>query len=135
MLMIFAPKVLRTPHIPLRIELSAGLEILESMGSSAAPMEGRERAFIASRPEFSAAVYSKTDQVDSVWYDDPAGRLTAYGKRAKVNLYLSRYGRLSEWEMRMENGWMHYWFNPKSGVMMVYGIHKDVLRFNTFDGE
>lgn len=34
--------------------------------------------------------------------------------------------------MRMDNGWMHYWFNDKEEIQMVYGIHNDVIRFNMF---
>jgi hypothetical protein len=131
----FSPTELRTPHIPLRIDLADGLTILESMGVEIMPMDGRERGFQASRLLFSAAVYSAGDKVDSVWYNDTAGRFTAHGKRAKIDLYLSRYGLLSDWEMRMENGWMRYWYNPTSKAAMVYGIDKDVLRFNMYDGD
>jgi hypothetical protein len=37
--------------------------------------------------------------------------------------------------MRMDNGWMRFWINPKAGVSMVYGIHMDVIRFNKYDRE
>jgi len=37
--------------------------------------------------------------------------------------------------MRMDNGWMHYWFNDKEGIQMVYGIHNDVIRFNLLSKE
>jgi len=35
----------------------------------------------------------------------------------------------------MDNGWMHYWFNPIEKVAMVYGINKDVIRFNQYHEE
>jgi len=93
-----------------------------------------EHSFRVDGPQYSAAIYADGDRIKSVWYDDPAGRGSARGRARKIELYLSRYGQLSNWEQRMENGWMRYWFNPVDGAAMVYGIHMDVIRFNEYRG-
>jgi hypothetical protein len=67
-----------------------------------------------------------------VWYDDPSGRDSQQGKEQKVLLYLERYGARADWELRMDNGWMRYWFNEAAHASMVYGIHMDVIRFNEY---
>ena len=131
------PTVLITPHLPLGIGLEEGLSILKSTGLEITQVnEQRECMHKASGRRFSAAIHSAAgDRVVSAWYDDSAGRLTAWGRQAKIKLYLSRYGNLTDWEKRMENGWIRYWFNPVSKVAMAYGIHGDVLRFNIYDDE
>jgi thioesterase domain-containing protein len=80
-------------------------------------------------------IYADADEVDAVLYDDKSGRGSAQSKLAKIHQYLVRYGPLHDWEMRMDNGWMRYWFNVNARVSMVYGIHKDVIRFNRYEGE
>jgi hypothetical protein len=121
---------LHTPHIPVRLPLPDGLAILQSLGSPVDGSDGSERWIKVETPLFSVAIYPGGERIRSVWYDDPTGRDSAHGKEAKVRLYLERYGPLSNWELRLDNGWMHYWFNPTDKAMMVYGIHKDVIRFN-----
>jgi len=101
------PEELITPHVPLGLMLDEGISILESTGN----------------------------EVGSVWYDDSTGRESTWGIEKKIEMYLERYGLLSNWELRMENGWMRYWFNPNDHASMVYGIHNDVIRFNQYDGE
>ncbi len=136
MLESLIPTVLHTPHIPLDTGLEEGLSILKSNGLEIVQIyEQRECVHKASGRKFSVAIYSAGDRVVSAWYDDSAGRLTAWGRKAKIKLYLARYGNLTDWEMRMENGWIRYWFNPVSKVAMAYGIHGDVLRFNIYDDE
>src|SRR5438552_8080880 len=125
-------ETLRTPHIPLGLSLVEGLSLLQAIG----PVEeesGSEHCYSVETSAFSAAIYEKEGVVSSVWYDDPLGRDSDAEKEHKVKLYLRRYGSLPNWELRMNNGWMLYWFNPKDKVAMVYGIHKDVIRFNQFD--
>ncbi|MFH1814228.1 MAG: hypothetical protein ABIF28_08685 [Pseudomonadota bacterium] len=131
----FAPNELQTPHVPLRISLPEGIEILRSTGYTATEETGAEHRFKVETPRFAVAIYAKDNEVGSVWYDDPTGRKTAPEKERKVELYLMRYGSLSNWELRMDNGWMHYWFNPIEKVAMVYGLHKDVIRFNQYHEE
>jgi hypothetical protein len=82
---------------------------------------------------FSVAIYPFENRIRSVWYDDPIGRESEAGIDQKAQLYLKRYGAIKNWELRMDNGWMHYWFNPSDKVAMVYGIHYDVIRFNQYD--
>jgi hypothetical protein len=126
---------LSTPHIPLRSELAPALNLLKSCADQVIALEGDERAYRASAKGWELIIYADADEVDAVWYDDESGRRSSELKLAKTHRYLSRYGALTDWELRMDNGWMRYWFNPRAGVMMVYGIHKDVIRFNKFDGE
>lgn len=130
-----APNELQTPHVPLRVSLHAGIEILQSTGYTVTEETGAEHLFKVESPRFAVAIYAKNNEVGSVWYDDPTGRETAPGKEIKIELYLMRYGSLSNWELRMDNGWMHYWFNPIEKVAMVYGLHKDVIRFNQYHEE
>jgi hypothetical protein len=124
--------ILNTPHIPLGLNLAEGLTILKSLGSIVEE-QNAERSYTVETAEFRVAIYERAGRVDSVWYDDPLGRSSDAEKEGKVKLYLKRYGSLSNWELRMNNGWMLYWFNPKDKAAMVYGIHKDVIRFNQFD--
>jgi hypothetical protein len=124
---------LRTPHIPVRLPLPEGLAILQSLGSPVDGSDGSERWIKVDTPLFSVAIYPSGERVRSVWYDDPTGRESARGKEAKVRRYLERYGPLSNWELRLDNGWMNYWFNPTDKAAMVYGIHKDVIRFNEYE--
>ena len=130
-----APNELQTPHVPLRIGLAEGIEILQSAGYTVTEEIAAEHLFKVETPRFSVAIYAKDNEVGSVWYDDLTGRETAPGKERKIELYLMRYGSLSNWEFRMDNGWMHYWFNPIEKIAMVYGLHKDVIRFNQFHEE
>ena len=127
--------MLNTPHIPLRIKLSEGLRILGALGEPTNETAGGEQCFRVDGNHFSVALYPEDDEVRSVWYDDPIGRSTAEGTREKIHAYLARYGAFMNWELRMDDGWMRYWFNLRDKVSMVYGIHKDVLRFNTYEGD
>ena len=117
---------LLSPHIPLRISLAEArglfrdaLPLLREDGSLGVSLRGVE-----------IALYETDGVVSSIWYNDPAGRESHGGREAKVTAYLSRYGDISSWERRMDNGWMHYWFNVPARAAMVYGLHNDVIRFN-----
>lgn len=127
--------MLETPHIALRSGLKQALAVLDSLDGVVEAESEPEAMYRAVTPAFGLAVYPTEDLVTSVWYDDPCGRETSEGRKAKVREYLARYGSLSDWELRMNNGWMDYWFNLRAGAMMVYGVHMDVIRFNTYDGE
>lgn len=133
MVMCEFPSMLETPFIPLGISLQDGLSILKQWGYDVLETSEKEVCFMVKTSTVGTAIYPKNDNVGSVWYDDPLGRETEEGKQKKVRLYLARYGVLKNWELRMDNGWMHYWFNPKDKVAMVYGIHKDVIRFNQYE--
>ena len=125
---------LKTPHIPLRIGLEEGLSILKQLGCDVIEDQGSERSFRIESPSFGVAIYAKNNEVGSVWFDDAIGRTSTADMEKKVHLYLARYGTLENWELRSDNGWMRYWFNPQDHVSMVYGIHNDVIRFNQFSG-
>ncbi len=120
--------------IPLGIAIGDGIEILELLGVPQAENDGNEVSFRVTTPEFEIAIYDEQGSVKSVWFNDPAGRVWRFGKTRKVRLYLQRYGDLENWELRMNNGWMKYYFNEKSKVAMVYGIHHDVIQFNVWRG-
>ena len=130
-----APQDLSTPHIPVRSDLATALNLLESCADQVVVLEDDVGGYRASSKRWELIIYAEADEVDAGWYDDESGRGLTESKLAKIHRYLIRYGELTDWDLRMDNGWMRYWFNPQAGVMMVYGIHKDVIRFNKFDGE
>ena len=127
------PKSLNTPHIPLGISINEGLTLLKSLGEPQREDDNDTPCYRVNAPDFSVAIYEKNDIVESVWYDDPLGRIWNIGKRRKIKLYLERFGNVRDWEERMDNGWMKYFFNPKSKSAMVYGRHMDVIRFNRWE--
>jgi len=126
---------LKSPHIALGVNLNDALEVMRSLGCEVLEERTKEHSFQVDTPEFSVAIYPEEDRVRSVWYDDPTGRESEKRVEEKVRLYLQRYGDLKNWEQRMDNGWMRYWFNPSDGAAMVYGVHNDVIRFNPYRGE
>lgn len=123
---------LGTPHIPLGMAIEEGIAILQRFGIPTQEESGHERCYRVETPLFSLAIYASDGKVGSVGYDDSTGRESESGRRDKVEAYLARYGPLSNWERRLNNGWMHYWFNPIDQAQMVYGIHKDVIRINQY---
>jgi hypothetical protein len=125
---------LRTPHVPLGIDLREGLRLLQGLQVAVVEKVEPERCFRADAPSFSVAIYPEADRVRSVWYDDHAGRETDAANYKKILAYLARYGAIENWEMRKGNGWMRYWLNPLDQVAMVYGVHRDVMRFNQHRG-
>ena len=108
------------------------MAILQRFGNPRQDGADNERCYRVETPLFALAVYPKSGTVGSVWYDDPMGRESDVGRGEKVEAYLVRYGPLGNWERRLDNGWMHYWFNPTNRAQMVYGIHGDVIRFNQY---
>ena len=128
----FVPDKLNTPHIPLRSSLRDGIEILQSIGPNITETVEHEHYFKLETASFTMAVCAKDNHVASVWYDDPIGRESDSGKERKVELYLMRYGSLSNWELRMANNLMRYWVNACDKVAMVYNLHSDVIRFNQY---
>lgn len=121
---------LGTPHIPLGLAIEEAVIILQRFGIPVQEESEAERSYRVQTPLFGVAVYPNGGKVGSVWYDDPTGRDSELGRARKVEAYLARYGPLKNWERRLDNGWMHYWFNPSDRAQMAYGIHKDVIRFN-----
>ena len=128
----FLPDKLDTPHIPLRSSLRDGIEILQSIGPNIIEDIGSEHCFRLETSSFSIAVCAKDGHVASVWYDDPIGRGSAAGTERTIELYLVRYGSLSNWELRMVNDSMRYWVNGYDKAAMVYSLHRDVIRFNLY---
>lgn len=126
---------LETPHIPLGSPLNEALMALERFGEPLLDTSDEEPCYLIETASFQMAVYPKGDVVGSVWYDDPVGRGSEAGRVQKVEAHLNRYGPLENWERRMDNGWMHYWFNPTDRAQMVYGVHQDVIRFNQYEEE
>ncbi len=128
----FFPKKLKTPHIKLGIELREAIDILRSVDSHIFEESGREDLYRINTADFDMAIYPHGNIVKSVWIDDSAGRLLAAGKFKKIQMYLDRYSSLNNWELRLDNGLMQYWFNDVDKMQMVYGLHKDVIRFNQY---
>jgi len=122
---------LKTPHIPLGISLDEGIEILGGVSSEIKKYEEEKEDFYkVQEGDWECGFYAKNGMVHSAWYNDPYGRDDEMGINRKVTLYLARYGNIEDWEDRLNNGWIQFFFNEKSGVNMAYGLHKDVLRFN-----
>jgi hypothetical protein len=128
-------KELSAPHIAVGSSVASALTMLNSCADQVFPLEGDERGYSASSNSWDLIIYAAADEVDAVWYDDESGRGFAQSKLSKIHQYLARYGALQDWELRIDNGWMRYWFNASAGVAMVYGVHKDVIRFNRYEGE
>lgn len=125
------PASLRTPHIPLGGAVGDGFELLKRHGEIVrVEDENDTRVYRTNTAEFSVAIYERDGTIQSVWYDDPTGRYLEIGRQRKISLYLARYRNTGSWEVRMENGWMRYYFNDVDNLQMVYGIHADVIRFN-----
>jgi hypothetical protein len=124
---------LLSPHIPLGIPVADALKILARAGNPEIRAGDVTRFHVESQ-YFSAAIYPRDEIVQSVWYDDPMGRDCDESIADKVHAYLARHGNIQDWVMRMDNGWMRYWFNPIIGAQMVYGMHRDVIRFNQYSG-
>lgn len=79
---------------------------------------------------YSLALIEKKGVVGSVWYDDPSGRWTSFGRQRKLYLYLTRYQYDGHWEKRIRNDWMVHFWNDIENLTLVYGIHLDVIRVN-----
>ena len=125
------PKSIETPHVPLGIDIEDALEILQSVSLKIIKEDiDGELSYRINADHFDMAIYENNGIVSSVWYNDPSGRLTPFGKKRKIKLYLSRYGDINFWEKRMNNGWMTFYFNDADSVAMVYGNDKDVVRIN-----
>jgi hypothetical protein len=118
--------VLTSPHVPLGISSAEAQNLLRG----ATPLDLEDGSLGFTHGGVEIALYSSEGVVTSVWYNDPAGRDSPAQRQRKVAAYLRRYGDPAYWERRMDNGWMHYWFNVPSQVAMVYGLHMDVVRFN-----
>jgi len=126
------PSQLQTPHVDLAIPVADAVAVLEATGATVdEEYDGDERAFRVSLPGFEMAIYDVNGKVSVVWYNDPAGRLTAFGRRRKVRLYMDRYTESGDWERRLGNAWMDYFWNDEDSVQLVYGIDKDVIRINS----
>ena len=124
---------LRSIHIPLRIPVADGLKLLRELELPVGESTDHEHHFRVDGRGYSVAIYPVDGLIRSVWYDDSAGRESDRHKKLKIEKYLARYGPRAHWQKRMTNGWMDYWFNDHDHVGMVYGIHKDVIRFNAID--
>ncbi|WP_016955463.1 hypothetical protein [Catenovulum agarivorans] len=122
---------LNSPHIPLGITFEDGLAILNTVSTAIERFEkDNEDFYQVSSNEFSCGFYVKNGFVSSTWYDDSLGRDSEEGINLKVTLYLQRYGDISDWEEGINNGWIQFFSNKKSGIGLAYGLHKDVIRFN-----
>jgi hypothetical protein len=125
------PTRLRTPYVSLGSSIDEGLEVFKKCGViTHIEDEGEDKVYRFSADGYGTALYERRGIVRSIWYDDPSGRALGIGRERKISLYLRRYRVIGEWELRMENGSMRYYFNDVDGLQMVYGIHADVIRFN-----
>ena len=121
-----------SPHIPLGIRAIEAEQLLRLFAPGVPIETDNVGSLVLFHSGVAITVYLTDVVVTSVWYNDPTGRESQAGREAKVAAYLARYGDVASWERSMDNGWMHYWFNVRAGAAMVYGIHNDVIRFNTW---
>lgn len=129
------PRKISTPHVKLAIPVSDGLRVLEATGGSVIEEYDRnEKTYRVNLQNFEMAIYETNGIVSSVWYNDPAGRLTKLGRKRKIRLYMDRYTESGAWEKRLNNGWMSFYFNDTDAVSLVHGLHKDVIRINMLEG-
>jgi hypothetical protein len=130
------PVRLTTPHVHLGVPIREGLRILESTGAPVRELrEDDARSHRVDLPEFGMAVHEADGIASAVWYDDPAGRLTPFGRRRKVRLYMARYASGS-WRLHAEGGGLVHFLNDGDGVHglhLVYGAHMDVIRIDRWD--
>ncbi|WP_231757944.1 hypothetical protein [Microbulbifer elongatus] len=124
------PKKLLSPKIDLGQPINDGIAVISELGSLVEESSDSEISYRVNTAQFDVAIYVKSGIVSSVWYNDPIGRFWAKGKARKLQLYLARYGNLKDWELRLSNGIMAHYFNEKLGIVLVYGVHKDVIRVN-----
>lgn len=125
------PRRIVTPHVDLGMRIEDGLKILESTGGSVfEEADGEEKTYRVNLPKYEMAIYDTDGIVTAVWYNDPEGRLTRFGKERKIRLYMARYTKRGQWELRIQNGWMNFYFNDADEVGLVYGIDMDVIRIN-----
>ena len=128
------PMKITTPHIELGMSTSRGIAVLEATGGKVfEEMDGMDRTLRVNLPEYEMAIYDTGGAVSSVWYNDPAGRLTSFGKQRKIRLYTKRFTSKGSWELRISNGWMLHLFNDADRLQLVYGIHMDVIRINSLE--
>ena len=112
--------------------MSRGIAVLEATGGKVfEEMDGEARTLRVNLPQYEMAIYDTDGVVSSVWYNDPAGRLTSFGKQRKIRLYRERFTSKGSWELRISNGWMLHLFNDIDRLHLVYGIHMDVIRINS----
>ena len=130
------PRKIITPHVDLGVSLHVGVAVLRSTGAVVSEeVDGEQRTYRVSLPGYQMAIYDGGGFVSSVWYDDPAGRLTPFGKRRKIKLYMDRFTKNGSWQLRINNGWMKFYFNNVDRMQLVYGLHMDVIRINSWAGE
>jgi len=107
------------------------MSVLDSTGGTVrAESEGEDRVYRVRLPTYEMAFYHRDGKVYAIWYNDPAGRLTKLGRQRKLKLYMQRFTTNGAWELRIDDGWMRFFYNDLDRVNVVYGLHKDVVRIN-----
>ncbi len=131
MLRMLWPIKLKTPHFGLGTSFDEGLAVLRRLGDVEEVTDVADgHSARVNTSHYAVALYEQHGRVSAVWYDDPSGRWTAIGKRRKLRLYFRRYAESGQWKLRINNGWMLFFFNDAVQATIVYGIHNDVIRIN-----
>lgn len=126
--------ILKTPHINIGISIEKGIEILSSISSNIEKYEeNSEDFYLVSVEDFKCGFYTRNGVIHATWYNDSIGRDSELGIKEKISLYLSRYGDIENWDKGLNNGWMQFFNNENQKICMVYGLHKDVIRFNSLE--
>ena len=129
------PEELSTPHVPLGIHLVDGIKLLQVDDANVEEEIGAEHCFKIGTSIYCISLCVESDYIVSVLYDDQIGRNSAVGRERKIQLYLQRYGSLSNWELQLINESIRYWVNPSGQIAMVYSQQTDVIRFNQYREE
>ena len=129
------PDELNTPHVPLGIQLVDGMKLLQVDDATIAEEIGVEHCFKIGTSFYCISLCVESDHIVSVLYDDQIGRNSSVGRERKIQLYLQRYGSLSNWVLKLANESIRYWVNPSGKIAMVYNQQTDVIRFNQYINE
>ena len=126
------PEELITPHVPLGIHVVDGMKLLQVEEATIVEEIGAEHCFKIGTSYYCVSLCVESDHIVSVLYDDQIGRNSSVGRERKIQLYLQRYGSLSNWVLKLANESIRYWVNPSGKIAMVYNQQTDVIRFNQY---
>lgn len=83
-------------------------------------------------PNFACSIKEENGRLRTVWYDDPLGRDSEDGKARKMGLYMERQKKIGTWVNTIEDGYNLWWHNQIDDLMLVYGLHGDVILIHDY---
>ncbi|HYF36133.1 MAG TPA: hypothetical protein VD994_12640 [Prosthecobacter sp.] len=125
------PTRLETPHFELGSSFAEGLRALRLFGEVREETDEKEgHSARVDTSQYSVALYEGQGRIKAVWYDDRIGRWSNKTKGKKLGLYLQRFTKSGTWNQTLDNGFMVFWHNEEDERVLVYGLHRDVIRIN-----